>query len=289
MCEQGYVNSIVCCVFFFSSRRRHTRCSRDWSSDVCSSDLTYGKPLLVLMGMVGLLLLIACLNLANLQGTRMLRRSHEFAMRSALGASRLRLLQQIVAEIIPLGACGGLLSLGLAHLLGSALVRVSSDRPTHLNLRFGLDGYVFCSVSLLIALILFQILPARKFLFAETLPAVGLTSARGSIGARGSDGGDAMLGAQVALCVLLLSLAAMFVRTLKNLNGLNAGLDWRNILTVRFDFYNSNFGDAALATLYPQMLDSLRSLPGVRFAVQDMRSEERRVGKEGRSRWSPYH
>ncbi len=231
---------------------------------------TYGKPLLVLMGMVGLLLLIACLNLANLQGTRMLRRSHEFAMRSALGASRLRLLQQIVAEIIPLGACGGLLSLGLAHLLGSALVRVSSDRPTHLNLRFGLDVYVFCSVSLLIALILFQILPARKFLFAETLPAVGLTSARGSIGARGSDGGDAMLGAQIALCVLLLSLAAMFVRTLKNLNGLNAGLDWRNILTVRFDFYNSNFGDAALATLYPQMLDSLRSLPGVRFAVQDM-------------------
>src|SRR5207302_858757 len=103
------------------------------------------------------------------------------------------------------------------------------------------------------------------FLFAETLPAVGLTSARGSIGARGSDGGDAMLGAQIALCVLLLSLAAMFVRTLKNLNGLNAGLDWRNILTVRFDFYNSNFGDAALATLYPQMLDSLRSLPGVRF------------------------
>src|SRR5437016_14225619 len=98
------------------------------------------------MGMVGLLLLIACLNLANLQGTRMLRRSHEFAMRSALGASRLRLLQQIVAEIIPLGAWGGLLSIGLAHLLGSALVRVSCDRQNQLNYLYGLGVYHSCAV-----------------------------------------------------------------------------------------------------------------------------------------------
>ncbi len=230
---------------------------------------TYSKPLLVLMGMVGLLLLIACLNLANLQRTRMLRRSHEFAIRSALGSSRQRLLQQLVAEMILLGACGGLLSLGIAHVLGSTLVRLSSDRPIHVNLRFGLDLYVFCSISLLIALVLFQMLPARKLLLAEALPSVGLTSARGSIGAGANDGGDTMLGAQIALCVLLLSLAAMFVRTLRNLNGLNAGVDRQHVLTVRFDFYNSNFGDAALAALYPEMLNRLRSLPGVRFAVQD--------------------
>ena len=231
---------------------------------------TYSKPLLVLMGMVGLLLLIACLNLANLQRTRMLRRSYELAIRSALGSSRQRLLQQLVAEMIPLGACGGLLSLEIAHVLGSALVRLSSDRPIHVNLRFGLEVYLFCSISLLIALLLFQMLPARKLLLAEALPFAGLTSARGSIGAGSKDGGDTMLGAQIALCVLLLSLAAMFVRTLRNLNGLNAGVDRQHILTVRFDFYNSNFGTAALAALYPEMLDRLRSLPGVRFAVQDM-------------------
>ncbi|HYY72785.1 MAG TPA: ADOP family duplicated permease [Candidatus Bathyarchaeia archaeon] len=231
---------------------------------------TYSKPLLVLMGMVGLLLLIACLNLANLQRTRMLRRSHEFAIRSALGSSRLRLLQQIVAESVPLGLCGGVLSLGIAHVLGSALVRLSSDAPIHLDLRFGLGVYVFCLVLLLVALVVFQILPARRLLFAQALPAGGLTSARGSIGAGGSDGGDAMLGAQIALCVLLLSLAAMFVQTLRNLNGLNAGVDRSHILTVRFDFYNSNFGDAALQAIYPQMIERLRSLPGVRLAVQDM-------------------
>src|SRR6266513_2927273 len=219
--------------------------------------------------MVGLILLIACLNLTNLQRTRMLRRSHEFAIRSALGSSRQRLLQQLVAEMILLGACGGLLSLGIAHVLGSTLVRLASDRPIHVNLRFGLDLYVFCSISLLIALVLFQMLPARKLLLAEALPSVGLTSARGSIGAGANDGGDTMLGAQIALCVLLLSLAAMFVRTLRNLNGLNAGVDRQHVLTVRFDFYNSNFGDAALAALYPEMLNRLRSLPGVRFAVQD--------------------
>jgi putative ABC transport system permease protein len=229
---------------------------------------TYSRPLLVLMGMVGLLLLIACLNLANLQRMRMLRRSHEFAIRSALGSSRLRLLQQLVAEMIPLGACGGLLSLWIAHVLSSALVRLSSDAPMHLDLPLSLDVYAFCLVLLLIALLVFQIFPARKLLSAEALPAVGLTSARGSIG--GSDGGDTILAAQIALCVLLLSLGAMFVQTLRNLNGLNAGVDRSHILTVRFDFYNSKFADAALLALYPRMLDRLRSLPGVRFAVQDM-------------------
>jgi predicted permease len=231
---------------------------------------TYSKPLLLLMGMVGLLLLIACLNLANLQRTRMLRRSHEFAIRSALGSSRFRLLRQIVAEMIPLGACAGLASLGIARLLGPALVRMSSNGPIHLNLRFGLDVYVFCSVLLLVALVLFEVLPARKLLFSEAPPTAALASARGSVGVKGRDGGDAMLGAQIALCVLLLSLATMFVRTLQKLNGLNAGLDQRHILTLRFDFHNSRFGDAELLSIYPRMLERLRTLPGVRFAVQDM-------------------
>ena len=150
---------------------------------------TYSRPLLVLMGMVGLLLLIACLNLANLQRTRMLRRSHEFAIRSALGSSRQRLFQQLVAEMIPLGACGGLLSLWIAHVLSSTLVRLSSDAPIHLDLQFSLGVYAFCLALLLVALVAFQILPARKLLFAGGLPAVGLTSSRGSIGGRGNDGG----------------------------------------------------------------------------------------------------
>jgi len=96
---------------------------------------TYSKPLLALMGMVGLLLLIACLNLANLQRTKMLQRKHEFAIRSALGSSRLRLLRQIVAESVPLAICGGVLSLGIAHGLEPVLVRLSSDVPIHLDLR----------------------------------------------------------------------------------------------------------------------------------------------------------
>ena len=231
---------------------------------------TYSRPLLVLMGMVALLLVIACLNLANLQRTRMVRRSHEFAIRSALGSGPLRLLQQLVAEMIPLGACGGLLSLWVAHVLSSALVHLSSDAPIDLDLRFRPDVYAFCLVSLLVALFVFQIFPARRLLFAEKLHAMGLTSARGSIGAGGSDAGDAGLGAQIALCVLLLSLGAMFVQALRNLNELNAGVDRSHILTVRFDFDNSNFAKGALPALYPQMLNRLRSLPGVRFAVQDV-------------------
>lgn len=231
---------------------------------------TYSKPLFLLMGIVGLLLLIACLNLANLQRTRMLRRSHEFAIRSALGSSRLRLLQQIAAEIIPLGACAGLASVAIAYLLGPLLVRMSSSVPIHLNLRFGFEVYLFCSLLLLVALVLFEVLPARKLLFSQAQPAAGLASAHRSVGVKGCDGGDAMLGAQIALCVLLLSLATMFVRTVQKLTGLNMGLDQRQILTVRFDFYNSRFRDAELLAIYPRMMERLRSLPGVRFVVQDM-------------------
>ena len=230
----------------------------------------YTEPLFVLMGMVGLLLIIAGLNLANLQRTRTVQRGHEFAIRGALGASRARVLQQIALESVPLVVCGGLLSLVVAHFVGQILLRLSSERVIPLNLHFGASLYVFCFALLAATMILFQVLPTRKLLFADVLSASGFRSSRGLVTAENARGADIMLGTQIALCVLLLSVAAMFIRTLTNLSNLNAGLDREHVLTVRFAFFNSDIGDAQLRGIYPQMLDRVRSLPGVRFAAQDM-------------------
>ena len=230
----------------------------------------YAEPLFVLMGMVGLLLLVACLNLANLQRTRVVQRSHEFAIRAALGASRARVLQQILMESALLALCGGALSLLVARVAGSALLRWSAEDSVSLNLHFDAGVYLFCLGLLVLAVLLFQMLPARQLLFRGTLPQPGLASRRGVLGSGRSSSANWMLAAQITLCVVLLSLASMFVRTLANLNKLDTGLDRGHLLTVRFDFHSANYDDARRAALYPQMMDRISALPGVRAVVADL-------------------
>jgi predicted permease len=230
----------------------------------------YAEPLFVLMGMVGLLLLVACLNLANLQRTRVVQRGHEFAIRAALGASRARVLQQLLMESALLALCGGALSVFVARLAASALLHWSAQEDVSLNLHFDAAVYLFSLGLLVLAVALFQVLPARQLLFSRTLSQAGLTTRRGVLGSGRSSSANLMLAAQIALCVLLLSLASMFVRTLTTLTKLDPGLDRAHLLTVRFDFHSSNYDDAQRAALYPRMMDRLSGLPGVRAVVTDL-------------------
>ncbi|MBB6147062.1 putative permease [Silvibacterium bohemicum] len=229
----------------------------------------YAEPLFVLMGMVALLLLIACLNLANLQRTRVVQRSHEFAIRAALGASQPRVLQQLLVESALLALCGGALSILVARMAGSALLHWSLQNDTSLSLHFDAGVYLFSLGLLAAAVLFFQILPARQLIFGNALPQGGLTSRRTAIGSAGGRSAHLMLAAQITLSVLLLSLASMFLRTLTNLNRMDAGLDRGHLLTVRFDFHDANYDDVKRESLYPQMIDRVTGLPGVRAVALD--------------------
>jgi predicted permease len=225
----------------------------------------YVEPLFVLMGMVGLLLLIAGLNLANLQRTRVVQRRHDFAIRAALGASALRLMRQLAIESTMLAACGGALSMVVANIVGTALLRWSRQDDVSLTPHFDATIYLFLFGLLALAVFLFQLVPARRLIREGQL-----THARGVVGSERGLSANLALAAQITFCVVLLSLTSMFVRTLTSLNHADAGLDRGHILTVRFDFRSANYQQDQLRSLYPAMIERITGLPGVRAVALDM-------------------
>src|SRR2546429_4779544 len=125
--------------FFFSSRRRHTRCSRDWSSDVCSSDL-----------LAFLVLLAACANLASLFAARTADRSRELAIRLAIGSSRWQVLRQLLAEAVLLSVLGGALGTLFSTNLLNALTHWQPFPEFPVHVTVSPDPKVY-SVALLLS------------------------------------------------------------------------------------------------------------------------------------------
>jgi putative ABC transport system permease protein len=229
----------------------------------------YARPLIVLMAMVAAVLLIACVNLANLQSTRLLSRQREFVMRSSLGASRARILQQILVESSILTVIGGGLALLLAIVSGPILLRWASQGPEviPLDLHFSAEVYGFVFVLLMLAIFAFAFLPAWRVVRIDLVVAL-----RGHAIAQSSRRtlSNILLSSQVALSLLLLVLASMFMRTLVNLNHVDTGFDRQHILVARFAFHGAGYKAEKVQALAPQMLERLQTLPGVRSAALDM-------------------
>ena len=194
----------------------------------------YAKPLFALMGIVGLVLLIACSNLANLLIARASARQKEIAVRLALGAGRARLMRQLLVESLLLAAVGGALGVGLAIAVDQALIDFLPSGSTPLSLSASPDwivlGFTF-AVSLL-AGALFGLVPALESTrpgLAHTLKdQAGAVIRGGSAGLR-----KGLVVAQVSLSLLLLVGAGLFLQSLRNLKTLNPGFDVKNL--VAFD------------------------------------------------------
>ena len=230
----------------------------------------FSTPLDVLMLAVGLVLLIACANVAGLMLARSAARQKEMAVRLALGATRMRVVRQLLTESLLLSAAGGALGVWLASWGAKALAAfVSTGGLEQLHLEAQLDGRVLAftvAVSILTG-ILFGLAPAFRGAHVDLTPALketaGSLSGASRTGGRRFGLGSTLVVAQVALSVLVLVGAGLLVRTLANLKSVDPGFDTRNLLLFGIDPTLSGYKDTQIQNLYRNLQAKLRSLPGV--------------------------
>ncbi len=227
----------------------------------------YKEPLQVLMGVVVLVLLIACANLANFLLAKTISREREISTRLALGSTRLRIVGQILIETLFLSFCGGVLGLLLAFwgtralisfVVGGASYTVFDPRP---------DAHVLAftfGICLLTGL-LFGIAPAVRV--SRTTVAPKARTAAGGGGASSRVIPKLLVAVQVTLSLILLVGAGLFLRTLRNLENQNLGFESRKLLLVQFLPEAAGYLPPQLSSLYDNILERVDALPGVRSAT----------------------
>jgi len=235
----------------------------------------YSLPLTVLMAMSAVVLLIGCLNLANLQMARLLQREREIAIRIALGAGRARVLQQVALETSLLAALGGALAFVTCRLGAPLLLNWASARGETIpvDLHMGTSAALLGASLLLVSFAAFGLLPAwqitRRSFSSATKSRVGSVAGQSRLGRRSA---NLLLAGQVSLTLLLLSAAALFTQTLRNISNIDAGVDRDHVLSVHLDMRSTGFADSQkdLAAFYSTLLDRVKSLPDVRDAAVEM-------------------
>ncbi|HEY7056713.1 MAG TPA: ABC transporter permease [Vicinamibacterales bacterium] len=230
----------------------------------------YATPLWVLLGVTGLVLLIACANLANLMLARATARAREVAIRLAIGASRRRLVRQMLCESLLLAGLGAIGGFTLAQWFSRGLVaflNTDSSSQVFVDLAPGWRVFWFMWALTGLACVLFGLAPALRATHAnpgETMKA----------GARGtSDGREGLairrvlVVVQVALSLVLVVGAVLLGRTLRNLVGLDPGFKTTGVLIANIDLRRGGVPPERRGVLVDQVLDRVRSIPGVRSAT----------------------
>ncbi len=230
----------------------------------------FSKPLYVLMAAVGLILLIACANVAGLLLARAAARQREMAVRLALGAGRLRVVRQLLTESMMLSLAGGAFGVLFAYWgiqATTSLLLANPDRPFPFVL--GPDWRVLAftiSISLITG-ILFGLAPAFRSTRLDLTPALkenASTLPGGDVQAgRRFRMGNALVVVQVALSVVVLIGAGLLVRTLQNLHSINPGFDTQNVLLFSIDPTLEKYQDSQIQNLYRNLQEQLAALPGV--------------------------
>jgi predicted permease len=238
-------------------------------SGVSSLRERYQEPLWLLLGLAGLVLLIACANLANLTLARASTREREMAVRLAIGADRGRLIRQLLAESLLLTAIGAVAGAVLAQFLSRYMVAflTTSDNPLFVDLGADWRVFGFTAGIAVLTCILFGLTPALRASGAVPASAMrassrGLTADRGKFGLR-----RALVISQVALSLVLLVGALLFAGSMRNLLTLDAGFRENNLLITGLDISRANLPAARRGPFYRELLERVRTTPGVEQAA----------------------
>ena len=224
----------------------------------------------LLMGVVGLVLLIACFNVANLLLSRASSRRKEISIRLALGASRSRLVRQLLTESLLLSVVGGAVGLLLALWITDVLKAMTPlVRIIPLNLDLSLDSRVL-GFSLLLSLatgLIFGLAPALQASKPDLVPALKDEAAVGGSRSRRLNLRNLLVVAQVAMSLVLLICAGLFLRSLRNAEAIDPGFDPDNVLNVPLNINLLKYTKAQGRDFYQQVTEKVESLPGVKSAT----------------------
>ncbi len=238
----------------------------DAANGVSSLRGDFADPLYVLMAVTGLVLIIACANVANLLLARATSRQKEMGVRLALGAGRARIMRQFLTESLLLSVAGGLLGSLLAVFGVRLLIRMVSDTSGGLLLDVRPDPRVlFFTIGMsLLTGIVFGMAPAWRSASVNVSGTLkeagrGLTGSSAKIGL-----GKLLVIGQIALSVMLLIGAGWFIRTLRNLENVDLGYPREKLVLVRVDFLSAGYSGARLPIAYNELRDRLARIPGVR-------------------------
>jgi predicted permease len=228
----------------------------------------FSTPLRLLMAVVGLVLLIACANVANLLLARAAARQKEIALRVALGASRWRIVRQLLTESLLLAFLGGAFGLLLASWSSSVLLSVfsSGQNPVTAGARLAISTpldlrmLAFTAAVSLLAAIVFGLAPAWRASRLDLTPALKTTRTSSS---RWFGWGRTLVVSQVALSLTLLIGAGLFIRTLASLRSLDVGFKREHVLVFNVDPQLIHYERQQIVELYKQMLERVRNVPGV--------------------------
>jgi predicted permease len=228
----------------------------------------FSTPLRILAVVVGIVLLIACANIAALLLARSAARQQEIVLRLSLGASRARLARQLLSESVLLAGLGGVAGVLFAHWATPALVLLMSRDGQSLNLSVQLDAKVLgftAAVSILTG-ILFGLAPALRFTGVDITPALKAGAAAASASGKRSRMGltKALVVIQVALALLLSIGAGLFVRTLKELEGQSLGFDQDHLLLFGVEPQLNGYEGVRLMDFYVRLRARLQALPGIK-------------------------
>jgi predicted permease len=228
----------------------------------------FSTPLTVLMAAVGMVLLVACANVAGLMLARSATRQRELAVRLALGAGRKRIARQLLTESLLLSTAGGAAGVLLAYWSVQSLVAFMSHGglwPSRLSAHLDLRVLAFAAAVSILTGILFGLAPAFRGMHLNLTPALkeNPTTLAFAASHRWVSFGGSLVVVQVALSVIVLSGAGLLVRTLENLKSIDPGFDTRNILLFAMDPTLNDYTDAQSHGLFLQLQQRLEALPGV--------------------------